>query len=85
VKTIRHPLSGATYDLTAEGEIEVAKDGETGRFTQHGVWLRGAIRHADPHLCLWIAGRDLSRPRPAAETETVTAVTSAASSERSAS
>lgn len=59
MRTIRHPLSGATYDLTDQGTILVTRDGKTGEFTEHGRWLRGEIRHADPHLCLWIAGRQL--------------------------
>jgi hypothetical protein len=57
MRTIRHPLSGATYDLTERGTILVAKGDLTGEFTEHGVWLSGAIRQADPHLCLWIGGK----------------------------
>jgi hypothetical protein len=59
VRTIKHPLSGALYDLTERGTIEVTKGAETGEFTAHGVWLTGEIRHADPHLCLWIGGKQL--------------------------
>jgi hypothetical protein len=59
MRTIKHPLSGALYDLTADGQIEVSKNGKTGRFTAHGVWIDGEIRQADPHLCLWIAGKQL--------------------------
>lgn len=68
MRTIRHPLSGATYDLTERGTILVTKGEETGEFTEHGRWISGAIRHADPHLCLWIAGRQLpNRFQQAAE------------------
>ena len=59
MRTITHPLSGATYDLTDNGNIEVTKDGQSGTFNRHGQWLAGTIRHADPHLCLWIAGESL--------------------------
>jgi hypothetical protein len=59
VRTIRHPLSGAIYDLTERGTIVVTKGDETGEFTQHGRWIAGDLRHADPHLCLWIAGKEL--------------------------
>jgi hypothetical protein len=59
MRTIKHPLSGALYDLIDDGIIEVSKDGLAGRFTSNGVWLDGEIRQADPHLCLWIAGRQL--------------------------
>ncbi len=59
MRTITHPLSGATYDLTDDGNIAVTKDGQSGTFNRHGQWLAGTIRHADPHLCLWIAGETL--------------------------
>jgi hypothetical protein len=60
MRTIRHPLSGAVYDLTERGTVLVSKDGRTGEFTDQGVWLDGEIRQADPHLCLWIGGRQLT-------------------------
>jgi hypothetical protein len=60
VRSLRHPLSGATYDLTDDGTIEVVTDdGRRGRFSDRGRWLGGELRQADPHLCLWIAGRQL--------------------------
>ncbi len=52
---VQHPLSGATYDLVEPGIIEVRKDEMSGRFTKHGVWISGALRHADPHVCLWVS------------------------------
>lgn len=68
MRTIRHPLSGATYDLTDDGDVIVTLDAKTGRFTKEGVWIDGEIRTADAHLCGWIGGRDLpSRHRQAAE------------------
>ena len=59
MRTIRHPLSGATYDLTEQGTIVVDKSGVSGEFTEHGVWLSGQLKQADPHLCGWIAGKQL--------------------------
>jgi hypothetical protein len=59
MRTIRHPLSGAMYDLTEQGTISVNKSGKTGEFTEHGVWISGELKQADPHLCLWIAGKQL--------------------------
>ena len=68
MRTIKHPLSGAIYDLTANGTIEVTKNDRRGVFTEHGVWLEGDLRQADPHLCLWIAGKQLpNRFQQAAE------------------
>jgi hypothetical protein len=57
MRTLKHPMSGALYDLTDEGTIQVSKNGQTGVFTAHGVWLSGEIRQADPHLCLWVGGQ----------------------------
>jgi hypothetical protein len=68
MRTIRHPLSGAMYDLDTNGNIVVSLDGKTGLFTKEGVWIKGEIRSADAHLCGWIGGRDMpSRHRQAAE------------------
>ncbi|MFN8023835.1 MAG: hypothetical protein U0Q03_20050 [Acidimicrobiales bacterium] len=59
MRTITHALSGARYDLLADGTIEVTKLDRRGRFTAQGVWIEGELRHADPHLCLWIGGPQL--------------------------
>jgi hypothetical protein len=69
VRTIKHPLSGATYDLMDDGSIRVVtRDERTGFFDHHGRWLSGDARHADPHLCLWIGGKELpNRFQPAAD------------------
>lgn len=69
MRTIKHPLSGATYDLTDDGTITVVtRDGATGTFDKHGRWLGGEARQADPHLCLWIGGKELpNRFQQAAE------------------
>jgi hypothetical protein len=68
MRTIKHPLSGALYDLDDDGHIVVTLDDKTGIFTKEGVWLSGEIRTADAHLCGWIGGKDMpSRHRQAAE------------------
>ncbi|CAN5818722.1 MAG: hypothetical protein ACR2HP_05785 [Ilumatobacteraceae bacterium] len=60
MRTIQHPLSGATYDLLDDGNVQVVtKDGSTGTFDKHGHWLSGDLKHADAHLCLWIGGIEL--------------------------
>lgn len=58
--SIRHPLSGAVYDLEADGTIKVEKDGLVGIFRSDGSYLSGEIFNADPHLCAWIGGRELA-------------------------
>jgi hypothetical protein len=61
MRTIKHPLSGAIYDLEADGTVRVtATDGRTGKFDKNGVWIAGDVKQADPHLCLWIGGKELS-------------------------
>jgi hypothetical protein len=60
-------LSGALYDLEANGVIRVTvHDGKTGLFRADGKYVSGDVYFADPHLCGWIGGRDLpSRYREA--------------------
>ena len=68
MRAIKHPLSGAIYDLQNDGTIRVEKDGKAGIFRADGTYVSGAIFFADPHLCVWIGGRELpSRHRQAAE------------------
>ena len=59
MRQIRHPLSGALYDLNDDGTVTVSTDGHEGRFTAEGRWLSGELRTADPQLCGWIAGPQL--------------------------
>ncbi|MEO5899967.1 MAG: hypothetical protein ABIR68_07500 [Ilumatobacteraceae bacterium] len=60
MRTIKHPLSGAVYDLEADGTIQVvAVDGRRGVFDARGVWISGEFKQADPHLCVWIGGEEL--------------------------
>ncbi|MGO9454993.1 MAG: hypothetical protein ACLQDV_28695 [Candidatus Binataceae bacterium] len=61
MRSIRHPLSGALYDLEAKGAIRVTgHDGRTGLFRVDGTYIDGDLYFADPHLCGWIGGRDAS-------------------------
>jgi hypothetical protein len=53
----KHALSGAIYDVRDDGNVDVvARDGTAGTFTPRGEWIAGDLRHADPHLCGWLAG-----------------------------
>jgi len=51
---IRHPLSGAVYDLV-DGLVTVEKNGQTGRFRADGAWVSGDVRTADPEMCRWLS------------------------------
>jgi hypothetical protein len=53
----RHPLSGAIYDVRDDGNLDVSQNGRVGVFTPDGDYVSGDVHHADPHLCLWLAGR----------------------------
>ena len=56
----QHPLTGAMYELQDDGQVKVVtRGGEEGVFTAGGVWVEGALTHADPHMCLWLAGPQL--------------------------
>jgi hypothetical protein len=57
MRQLRHPLSGAIYELDEDGHVVVtAKDGRTGTFDRDGVSLGGELRTADPELCRWVEG-----------------------------
>jgi len=62
VRTRKHPLSGAIYDVDVDGLVHVVEDGKLGVFTADGVWVRGDLTHCDPNLCGWLAGRQVSGP-----------------------
>jgi hypothetical protein len=65
MRSIRHPLSGALYDLQTDGTVRVEKDGKSGTFRADGSYLSGDIYSADPQMCGWVGGRELgSRVRP---------------------
>ncbi|MDH4148543.1 MAG: transposase [Acidimicrobiia bacterium] len=62
---LRHPLTGAIYDLEADGTVTVDHDGRRGRFRGDGEWIEGELRAADPHLCGWLtSGQVRSRRQP---------------------
>ena len=60
MRQLRHPLSGAIYEVDHDGLVLVtAKDGRTGRFTDQGVWVEGDLKQCDPHVCVWVGGPQL--------------------------
>ena len=62
MREIKEPMSGGIYGLEADGSVKVELDGKVGWFDAQGRWIRGELRHAVPHLCLWIGG-----PEPASD------------------
>ncbi len=64
MRAIRHPMSGAVYDLQEDGNVRVEKDGMTGLFRPDGTYISGDIHSADPQLCGWIGGCDVRATAP---------------------
>src|SRR5260370_34622470 len=57
VRRMRHPLSGAMYELADDGfgPVRVVdRYGLEGRFNRDGHCVRGPLFGADPELCRWI-------------------------------
>ena len=53
---LTHPFDPETsYELLADGNIRVTRDGQEGIFTGEGVHLSGVIREADPQVCNWVS------------------------------
>ena len=64
---LQHPLNGWVYEAIDNDEVLVTTPkGQTGRFTVNADWIEGELTDANPHLCLWVAGRQL--PASAANT-----------------
>jgi hypothetical protein len=59
MRTRRHPLSGALYDVRPDGNVDVTEDGVTGVFDADGRWVSGELRRCDPMLTNWLAGPQL--------------------------
>ena len=56
---LKHPITGATYRLRDDGLVEVENNGRIGSFECDGRHVEGELRHADPHMLLWLAGPQL--------------------------
>lgn len=56
---LKHPLSGAIYTVQDDGLVEVDNNGLKGLFQFDGQHHSGELRHADPHMLIWLAGPQL--------------------------
>ena len=57
---MRHPLTNAIYDTQPDSTVLVTHpDGRSGVFTAGGTWVSGDLGDADPHMCQWLAGKQL--------------------------
>lgn len=56
----RHPMNGHIYERAGDDLVRVIDlDGNTSEFDAEGRWISGPVSEADPHLCLWIGGKQL--------------------------
>jgi len=63
---LRHALSGAIYTLIDDNRVRVENNGLTGVFDASGRHLEGDLKHADPHMLVWLAGPQLPKGNPKA-------------------
>ena len=57
---LRHPLNGWLYERLGEDRVKVTTPrGLSGTFTSQAVWLEGEVKDANPHMCIWVGGRQL--------------------------
>jgi hypothetical protein len=56
---LKHPITGALYTLRDDGLVDVDNNGLRGVFYFDGRHHSGALRYADPHMLLWLAGPQL--------------------------
>jgi hypothetical protein len=59
MRTRRHPLSQALYDVRDDGLVEVTLGERWGVFTPNGQRIEGTLYNVDIHLCHWLAGPQL--------------------------
>jgi hypothetical protein len=51
---IKHPFSGALYQLNDDGTVSITEGDKQGLFHGDGRWISGTLRECDPQLCVWI-------------------------------
>jgi hypothetical protein len=57
---VRNPLNGWVYEAAENGLVRVTTpSGDTGLYTVQAEPVEGTLGDANPHLCLWVGGRQL--------------------------
>ncbi|MGI9136930.1 MAG: hypothetical protein ACR2JS_07725 [Candidatus Nanopelagicales bacterium] len=64
MRTRKHPLSGAIYDVRPDGLVDVTQGDRHGVFTSEGHRVEGDLYSVDIHLCGWLAGPQLPTGTP---------------------
>ena len=58
----RHPLNGWVYEATDDGLVKVTTpQGKSGLFTAQAQHVSGELGDVNPHLCVWVGGRQLEQ------------------------
>ncbi len=64
INRLRHPLTGWLYEDLGDDKVRVTTPkGESGIFTSNADWIEGDLKDANPHLCLWVSGKQLDEVR----------------------
>ena len=61
-RSTRHPFTHALYEQQPDGNILVTAGDKPGLFRSDGRWISGALRAADPQLCVWVGARVADTP-----------------------
>lgn len=59
MRTRKHPLSKAMYDVRPDGLVDVTLGERHGVFTPNGQRVEGNLYNVDIHLCHWLGGPQL--------------------------
>lgn len=64
MRTRKHPLSGAIYDVRPDGLLDITQGDRSGVFTYLGERVSGNLYSVDIHYCGWLAGPQLPAGTP---------------------
>ena len=56
-RSTRHPFTHALYVRRPDGNILITSGDKQGLFRPDGRWISGALREADPQLCVWVGAQ----------------------------
>jgi hypothetical protein len=71
VRSTRHPFSDALYERQPDGNVRISAGGQQGLFRPDGRWISGALREADPQLCVWVSAQVEATPESDSHITTV--------------
>ena len=69
-RSSRHPFTNALYVQQPDGNVAITDGDEQGLFRPDGRWISGALREADPQMCVWVAAQVAATPLSDSRTAT---------------